>query len=235
MRLAITRVDGQLIDLRTKAASRGVEVIGLPVTHSEPVPFELPSDLQLESIDWLTFTSARGVTSFFDQLQSQHINLPATIKIAVVGDQTARALKDYRRTADFIPSSTGGKALFDELIEQHLTGGNTVVYPQARDISYEPLYMLRMLRINYVPVVCYQTASQQIVRSQVEQLTKEDYILFTAPSAIDSYQQQVGLPIAKPIAIGPTTAARMSKLGWTGYITMQKPVLDNVLEYLSWN
>jgi uroporphyrinogen-III synthase len=235
VRLAITRVDQQLGDLKSEAASRGVEVIGLPVTQSEPVPFELPSDLQLESIDWLTFTSARGVTCFFDHLKSLNVELPSTTKIAVVGDQTGRALKEYQRTADFVPSTAGGKALFDELIEQHLSGGNTVVYPQAREISYEPLYMLRMLRINYVPVVCYRTTSQQIVRSQVEQLTKEDYILFTAPSAIDSYQQQIGLPIAKPIAIGPTTAARMSKLGWTGYITMQKPVLDNVLEYLSWN
>lgn len=235
MRLAITRVDTQLVDLKNEAAGRGVEVIGLPVTHSESVAFTIPADLRFDSVDWLAFTSARGVTCFFDQLKSMSIELPSATKIAAVGDQTARALADYGQTAAFIPSNAGGQALFNELIEHHLTGGNTIVYPRAGEISFDPIYMLRMLRINYVPIVCYQTASQQITRSQVEQLTKEDYILFTAPSAIDSYQQQLGLPIAKPIAIGPTTAARMSQLGWTGYITMQKPVLDNVLEYLSWN
>ena len=65
MRLGVTRAAEQLSALSSRASLEGIELVPLPFTRSEPLPFELPSAVPFDKIDWLFFTSANGVRFFF--------------------------------------------------------------------------------------------------------------------------------------------------------------------------
>lgn len=218
--------------LRERALSKGIEVIALPITTSRSVNFSWPTRTNPETIDWVFFTSAQGVTSFFDRLSDLGIRLGQTVRYAVIGRKTAQVLESYGFGSSFEPSESYGRALFEEFAQDAARGGERVIYARAHDVNYDPADLFRELRIDYVPIVCYRTVPRPVSRKLVDQFSGGDYILFTAPSTIAAYHQQFGEPSATPIAIGRSTASAMSEYAWSGFVTMKKAEIDKVTEYL---
>lgn len=221
--------------LRDKAVSKGIEVIALPVTVSRSLAFKWPRALKPESVDWVFFTSANGVTSFFERLSALKIQLGDGTRFAVIGRRTAQTLESFGISPSFEPTESYGQTLFEEFAQNAARGGEKVIYARAQEINYDPHGLFRELRIDYVPIVCYRTVPRLVSRKLVDQFSGDDYILFTAPSAIDAYYQQFGRPTATPIAIGRSTATAMAEHGWSKFVTMKKPDIDMVMEYLPWN
>ena len=69
-------------------------------------------------------------------------------------------------------------------------------------------------QITYNELISYKSQERIISNSEVEKLTDNDYILFTAPSSVLSYKKQFGSPKAKLIAIGKTTKDAIEKNNW---------------------
>jgi len=235
LRLGVTRDDNQLTTLRERALSKGIEVIALPITVSRPLDFTWPARLQPDAVDWVFFTSAHGVTSFFERLPNLGIGLSHATRFAVIGRKTAQALESYGVNSSFEPSESYGRALFEEFAQDEAKSGERVLYARAQDVNYDPSGLFRELRVDYVPIVCYRTVPRMVSRKLVDQFSDDDYILFTAPSTISAYHQQFGKPSATPIAIGRSTASAMSEHDWSGFVTMRKAEIENVMEYLPWN
>lgn len=232
LRLGVTRPPEQLTDLCLRAAGRNVTVVPLPLIASIDELFDWPDNLPVKNVDWVVFTSAQGVTSFFRRVEQLRLSLPDRTKYAVVGAKTARALTDLDRVVDFQPSDSYGQLLFEEFVDFIATPTDTVIYARAAEVNYDPAGLFERKGLTYVPIICYRTVSQTVESGSVAQLTNDDYILFTAPSTVDAYQEQFGKPLARPIAIGRSTAAQMNEYGWSGFITMKNADIDNVLEYL---
>jgi len=235
LRLGVTREDSQLTALRRTAGAKGIDVVALPVTDSRPLPFVWPRSIQPEQIDWVFFTSAFGVTSFFERLTDLRVSLADTTRFAAIGRKTAQALESCGFSASFAPSESYGRIMFEEFAQSEARGGEKVLYARAQEVNYNPARLFRELRIDYVPIVCYRTVPRLISRSLVSQFSGDDYILFTAPSTISAYHQQFGKPTARPIAIGRSTAAAMDEHAWSEFVTMKKAEIDSVMEYLPWN
>lgn len=232
LRLAITRTSDQLTSLAERAAQRGVQVVPLPIIAIRQIPFPWPRDLKADRLDWVFFTSANGVVAFFTRLAELGIALCDRTKLAAVGKKTAVALENFGLTADFVPSDAYGQMLFEEYADNVAVKGETVVYARGAEVNFDPARLLLACGVTYVPLVCYETIGQAIEAETIAQLTGNDYILFTAPSTVDAYQEQFGKPLAKPIAIGRSTAAQMNQYGWFGFITMKRADINNILEYL---
>ncbi len=232
MRLGVTRAADQLGQLRALAGSRGVDIVPLPVTECVAVDFDWPDGLAVEAIDWLAFTSRHGADAFFKRLLSMGLQIDSRTRLAAVGQRTAEAVLQYVKSVDFLPGQAYGHALFKELLASLPNEAGIVVYPRARQIAFDPAGLFSDSQVPYYPIECYETIPRKVAPALVEELSKDDWILFTAPSAIDAYRGQFGKPVARPIAIGRTTAARMDELGWSGFITMEHPEINSVLEYL---
>ncbi|MDH4157040.1 MAG: uroporphyrinogen-III synthase [candidate division Zixibacteria bacterium] len=232
MRLGVTRAADQLGQLRALADKQGVEIVPIPVTESVAVDFDWPDGLAVESIDWLVFTSRNGVDAFFQRLQAIGLRIDSHTRLAAVGQRTAEGLLQYVNSVDFQPSQAYGHALFKELLTSLPERAGVVVYPRARQISFDPAELFSESQVPYYAIVCYETTPRKVDPTLVRKLSKDDWILFTAPSAIDAYRAQFGQPVARPIAIGRTTAACMDELGWSDFITMEHPEINRVLEYL---
>jgi len=231
-RLGVTRSKTQLTELAQEAAHRGIEVIPLPVIGTRNVPFNWPDDLMPEQVGWAVFSSAFGVSSFFNRLEELGIRLADSTQIAAVGEKTAEALQGCGFRVDHIPSESYGQILFEELAVSVVRPGQTVVYARAADVNFDPAELFAQHGIRYYSVVCYETVPQKVNTDLVQRFSDRDYILFTAPSTVRSYHEQFGPPTAKAIAIGNSTGSEMWKLGWAGFLRLSKPDINLVLEYI---
>jgi uroporphyrinogen-III synthase len=232
MRLAVTRPQERILRLRESAQARGIEVVAIPLTETEPVPFGWPGTVSRDAVDWLVFTSGTAVDTFYGRLAQLGLHVLTDARVAVVGRATAEHLERFGIACDFMASRPGAQTLFEELCEKRLQPGQTVVHPRAEKVAVEPEPILQAKDVRYIPIICYRTVPAKVDTSAVRQLTRDDFILFTAPSSVDVYHDSFGQPSALPIAIGPTTAARMNQLGWKRFITLKEARVESVLECL---
>lgn len=231
-RLGVTRESTQLIGLIRKAVEKEIEIIPLPFITTRQLQFELPDECPVENIDWLLFTSANGVHSFFSGINKMGLHLSSRTKIGVVGFKTEAALLDYDVKADFIPSEAYGINLFNELTEKENLSGKNVLYARAEQVITDPSDTFETASANYYPLICYCTDTNRLPKTKIAGFTEEDHIFFTAPSAVNAYADQFNKPKAKTIAIGHTTAEAMKKHNWHVDIILDKPDVLNVLEYI---
>ena len=230
-RLAITRPPSQLDNLVRAASDSGIEIIPLPLTTIRPIQFNIGDDT-VRRLDWLFFTSANGVRSFFDRLEELNIPLASGTQIGAVGKKTSEALADFGLKVNFVPDEPYGKKLFLEFIGKIAGGNETVLFARAKKIVYDPEYLFNLAGIRYYSTVCYETIEGVVPGGDISQLSESDFILFTAPSSVKSYHNRFGLPVARTIAIGKTTAEEMDLHNWQIFKIMDIPDVDKVLDYI---
>lgn len=235
MRLGITRDVGQLTDLKRWGKEQGVDVIALRATSLTPIPFSWPQDLALSEVDWIVFTSANAVRSFFERIDELGMSPDASTRYAVIGAKTAQALQTRGCRPGFQSPVASGQDLFTSLMEQCLVSGDTVVYVRGKDVATDPQRQFLDAGLLYYPIVCYETKAVSIDAATVKQFGESDYICFTAPSSVDSFHDQFGAPQARPVAIGETTAARMRRHGWQRSEILATPDVDSILEHIQCN
>ena len=142
------------------------------------------------------------------------------------------ALEQYGYQAQVVPVLAYGKSLFEEIAQNHLKEKESVIYVRAKKISFDPKEMFEKYNIDYNAIISYRTIRNELATDSVSSLLEKDAILFTAPSTVKAYQQQFGQPLAKPIAIGDTTATAMTEQNWDNIIIMETPDVNKVLEYI---
>lgn len=232
LRLGVTREGSQLVSLIKKAAEKNIEIIPLPLIKTESIDFNISAELGIENIDWLLFTSANGVKSFFERLKQLNLNLSEKTKIGVVGFKTEAALIDYDRKADFVPPESYGENLFGELSEKEDIKNKNIVYSRAETVVTDPSEIFKTNGANFYSIITYKTTQNLLPRTKLNDLKTTDYILFTAPSTVHSFASQFNQPISQNIAIGNTTAEAMKKENWKIDFILDKPDINRVLEYL---
>ena len=201
MRLGITREGARLTTLLKRANARGIEIVPLPVTRNNPLEFTWPSQVTPKEVDWVVFTSANGVQSFFDGLKKLKLKIENGTRYAAIGHKTAGALGKQGLTVSFTPSDAYGSILFEEFVDSAARGSETIVYARGWHVNYDPTDLFKSRGIKYIPVVCYETLPQPVEADIVDSFDADDFILFTAPSAIESYHRQFGRPVEKSSAV----------------------------------
>ncbi len=116
-RVLVTRAQHQGSELAERLRASGLEPVLIPAIElAEPSSFE-PLDkavAELESFQWIVFTSANAVTVFVGKLKGGA--LPPETKVAAIGPSTARALGAAGGTVDLIPPQAIAEALAEALL-----------------------------------------------------------------------------------------------------------------------
>jgi len=99
----------------------GAEVIVEPVIHIEPPATWEPVDQaidQIDSFDWIVFSSRNGVRHFLDRLlaRGKDVRSLAHVSIAAIGPGTGDELKAFSLRADLIPSEHRAEGLAEKLL-----------------------------------------------------------------------------------------------------------------------
>jgi len=107
-RIVLTRSRGQMQKLASKLSRLGAEVLEVPAVKGEDPDNRddvIDAMLALNSYDWLVFTSANGVTAFFEYFFRRFHDMRdlGGAKIAAVGPATATKLRELHLQVDVVP------------------------------------------------------------------------------------------------------------------------------------
>ncbi len=214
--IVVTRAAGEGAQ-RFAAALRamGAEVIEFPVIEIAPPDDFAPLDsaiAQLDSFDWLIFTSPNGVEAFVARLKTlgRESGTAFRARLAAIGPATASRLEGYGLKVDAIPGEYRAEAIIDAIGEAQIRGARFLI-PRAKVAREELPRMLAEKGAAEVLVVpAYRTVLRpgplpDALRLQID---AADLLTFTSPSTVDNFCALAGAPASRRRAavIGPITA-----------------------------
>ncbi len=220
MRILVTRPRSQADGLVDGLKAAGFDVIAFPVIEIRPIEDNAPlarALREIESYDWIVFTSANGVEVVFGRLPKP-VRLP---RVAAIGPKTAKALRARGITPEFVPEEYVAESILPGLGD---VKGKRVLLPRAEIARKALPEAIRAAGGTADEIAVYQTLP---VAPDAQGLAAihsgVDWITFTSPSTVENFIEIVrrhGLdPLHLPgdpqaACIGPITekAARAAGL-----------------------
>ncbi len=200
----VTRPGGDSDPLVQALRQRGYRVHAVPTVQTEAVVLDLRL---LASYDWVVVTSARGVDALAE--------LPAGPRFAVVGTETAKALRARGVEPAHVPATPDGADLGRTLPDVE---GKRVALVRASAADTELPDTLRRRGATVEEVTAYRTveAPPESALSLRTALTDRDLgaVVFASGSAVRGFIKLGGAAQLPAITIGPRTTARARDLGF---------------------
>ena len=225
-RVLVTRAAHQAGKLSEGLHAQGAEPVEVPVLEIRPPESFEPLDHalhQLDSYDWLIFTSANTVRALMERAAEQGIALPQSpsMKVAAVGSATADAARKAGFEVALVPDSYVGESLVRGIIEQ--AAGRRVLLARAaiaRDVIPDAL---RLAGAAVDIVDAYRNvlpeSAPELLRAALA--TPIDAATFTSSSAVTHLAEAaqragIAFPLAgiAAVSIGPITSQTLRELGW---------------------
>ncbi|WP_127795060.1 uroporphyrinogen-III synthase [Agromyces sp. LHK192] len=208
--------DGVAAALRARGAKPVIApLIDFAPTDDQPALEAALKRLAEGAFDWLTVTSATTV----DVLASYGAEIPASTKVAAVGETTAAALVAAGYRADIVPSEENSARGLLEEWEAATEGEKGLRVLALRSAIAKQILSVGLARIGHhvEAVVAYRTVGVPVAQKVVDDVRAGNVraILVTSGSVAEQVQEQLG-PIPESIlvaAIGPQTQTDAAKVG----------------------
>jgi len=224
-----TRPPGQSAELESLLMEESATLISMPTIEVRPLPLDEFSLLQMRNLDsfnWIVFTSPNGLKFFFASLfELQHnYGLPEHLKIAVVGKKTAAHLECYGTSASFINLGNTAEDFVADFYHR-VNPGDRVLFPignLARTVIEDKISKKAIC----TRILFYETLLPETVDSNILQLILEDkydMIVLTSPSSCTNLLQLISGKSdpskLRLVCIGQTTSSEVIRNGIEPLIT----------------
>jgi uroporphyrinogen III methyltransferase / synthase len=220
-RIVITRSRLQMQKFSQKLSELGADVLEIPAVKS--VAPDNKNDivdalLELNSYDWLVFTSANGVAAFFDLFFKRFHDLRdiGGAKIAAVGPRTAATLRELHLQVDAMPEEFIGRKIAEALTKHGSIENEKICLLRAEDANSDLPRALEEFGAIVDDIGVYKTVAET---EDFLGATKKfldhgaDWITFTSASTIEFFHKRFDLPKLlkqfpqmKIASIGPETS-----------------------------
>ncbi|MBA3461626.1 MAG: uroporphyrinogen-III synthase [Deltaproteobacteria bacterium] len=213
----------------------GLDVVTMPVTHTEPPrdPLALPRALEHGGHAAIVIVSARGAAALA-QARAHVTTLP---EVFAVGPATHRALAAAGITAQHPPDAIDGASLAQAMIASRELAGRRVLVPRAEDGRDDVITVLRSAGIEVVDVIAYRTvptaADDPVIAEGAQLLSTGTAAVCAvfAPSQVAALAALLG-PLAAVrvpfVAIGDTTAAVLREAGVANIAVAASPTPEGL-------
>jgi uroporphyrinogen III methyltransferase/synthase len=228
-RVLVTRTRQQASVLSRLLAEEGAEPIELPTLEIKPrfrkdELIRVTDALHEGDYDWVIFTSANAVDTFFDFLWSRCLDARnVTASVAAIGPATAEALKRWGIYVDVTPdpnryTAEGLVAAFDEQFDIR---GQTVLLPRAEGARDALIEGLTKQGAKVHEVILYVAAPPDAPEPEPLRRLRAgevDVVTFASSSAVKNLLKLLNgdtAPLKKPLiaCIGPITARTAREAG----------------------
>lgn len=226
-RIVITRRREQAGGLRAVLKKKGATVVELPTIALAPPKGWKPLDRAIRRLaryDWVMFTSANGVESFFARLKRLQGDVRPLKRadIAAIGPATAAALRKHGLRANIVPEEFRAEGLVAALKGVRWRAQRVLLARAARAREVLPRELRRRgARVDAVAV--YRTVLPKESRARARQIfgqRKPDAITFTSSSTVRNFFALLGRQRARRAlygvavaTIGPVTSRTARALG----------------------
>lgn len=229
-KIMITRAHDQSSAFAKRLKSLGADVIEFPTIEISPPSSWKKVDnaiANLESFDWIIFTSANGVNFFFQRLGKKRKNiLPPSIKVCAIGPATADQLLKRGCEVDYIPEEFIAEAILKGFEKREIKGKRILIAraKKARDVLPEGL---KRMGAEVEVVETYRTIKPKEAGRLKRVLEEEgiDVITFTSSSTVNHFLEILkGINLKRLLkdiliaCIGPITSKTARDSGLTVHI-----------------
>ncbi len=227
-RVVVTRSREQAPELVGRLVELGAEVLEVPTIKIEP-PTErrdlVDALLSLNSYDWLVFTSANGVSTFFEYFFRQFHDLRdiGGCRIAAVGPATAKKIKELHLQVDLMPDEALASSIAESFARYESIENLKICLLRAEVANRELPAALEAIGAIVDDIACYKTVPETEDRSGAAASLLEngaDWITFTSASTVEHFHARFELnrlvkqfPRLKVASIGPETSKALAALG----------------------
>jgi uroporphyrinogen III methyltransferase/synthase len=227
-RIVVTRRTEQAGSFAHRLTELGADVLEVPTicieqtTRREELVDML---LELNSYDWLVFTSTNGVTSFFELFFKRFKDMRdiGGARIAAVGPATAAKLQELHLQVDLQPEEFTGRKVA-EAFEKYETVENLKMCLLRAEAANKDLPLgLQELGAIVDDIAVYRTVPELDDHTGVTARLLEtgaDWVTFTSSSTVEHFHARFDLPKLlkqfpqlKTASIGPETTKAIQALG----------------------
>jgi uroporphyrinogen-III synthase len=212
----VTRAKVQAAELAVELERRGATAILAPAIELVRAPGggldRAVGELVAGGFDWVLFTSRAGVEAVLDKLARRgRVAGAMDVKVAAVGDGTARALRDAGVEPALVPETFTTYALSRAMPR----GSGRVLLPRADIATGELEAAVAAKGWTPVRVDAYRTRLSRRLPAPAMRALQEgrvDAITFTSASTVDGFVKMLSAasgrtrPLPKLVCIGPVTA-----------------------------
>jgi len=241
-RVLVTRAGSQAGSLERLLTERGAQSVRFSSIEIRPVRanFELDRGISdLNTYDWVAFTSVNGVEAFFRRVGEMNLDSRALggLKIGAIGPMTARALLERGITADYVPRVHTGEGFISGLTQKAVRGKRFLL-PRADIADDEITVGLKKLGATVDEIAVYRTARPRSNQAKLKELLLPghlDAITFTSSSTVTNLlaglsSAGIGQIRAKIACIGPKTAATAVKAGLKVHVLAKEQSMAGLIE-----
>ena len=259
-KILLTRPKELISEMAGRLRRMGAEVLEMPAIETVPIQpnpaledcFQKDpkgaaySQKTAGRTDWMVFTSPTGVRIFMDWFLPDHdIRDLAGIRIAAIGEGSAKKLRQYGIRCDFVPTVYDGETLGRELAQEirqereahnDIPAAVRVLIPRAAIGSRELVEELEKagdIEILDIPTYTTEYVTKSIVdaREQIEN-GEIHYAVFTSASTVRGFSavmEGADLSRIKAVCIGRQTRAAAQAQGMETRMA-EKATLDALLD-----
>jgi uroporphyrinogen III methyltransferase / synthase len=230
-RIVVTRPREQAGRLTEMLEELGATALEAPTIRIVPPEDYGPLDeacRQLDTFDWVVFTSANGVDHFMRRLQAGpgDVRDLKGVRICAIGPGTAEHVTRYGIKVDLMPSEYRAEAVFEALRQADDLSGKRILLPRANIAREWLAEELRRVGAAVTEVWAYRTVPVEGERAGEPDIYKMllerqiDAVTFTSASTVRSFAGLLGADQAADLlrgtavaSIGPVTAEAAEQLG----------------------
>jgi len=227
-RLVVTRRPEQAGSFAARLAELGAEVMEVPTIKIEPTTRReelVEMLLEINSYDWLVFTSVNGVTSFFELFFKRFHDMRdiGGARIAAVGPATAAKLKELHLQVDLQPEEFTGRKVAEAFAKYETIENLKMCLLRAEAANKDLPLGLQEMGAIVDDIAVYRTVPELEDRTGVSARLAEsgaDWITFTSSSTVEHFHARFDLPALlkkfpglKTASIGPETTKTIQALG----------------------
>jgi uroporphyrinogen III methyltransferase / synthase len=234
-RIMVTRARDQASDFVARLSELGAECVEFPTI--EVIPPSSWNEIDraignLETYQWLVFTSVNGVKYFFDRLEDsgKDVRDLKGIRIAAIGPKTADAIREKGVNADLVPEEYRAEAVV-EAFRKHRVAGSRILLPRAAEAREVLPQELERMGAAVEVVEAYRTVKPEGDKDEIRaMLVKGDIhmVTFTSSSTVNNFMEMFEgesdqllkwMEKVTVACIGPVTAKTAEQRGLSVQIT----------------
>jgi len=246
-RIVVTRRTGQAGTFAKRLAELGADVLEVPT-----IRITLPTEkdaiidclLELNAYDWLVFTSANGVTAFFDLFFKRFHDMRdiGGARIAAVGPATAAKLRELHLQVDLQPEAATAKKLAEAFAKFESVENLKMCLLRAEVANRELPEALEELGAIVDDIAIYKTVAEtEDPAGAGARLLAEgaDWLTFTSSSTVEHFHARFDLPKLlkkfpqlKIASIGPETSKTIRALKLEPAVEAKEHTTDGLIAAL---
>jgi uroporphyrinogen III methyltransferase/synthase len=246
-RVVVTRTREQASQLSKQLIELGAEVMEIPTIRIEPPSNrEALTDalLELNSYDWIVFTSPNGVTSFFELFFKAFEDMRdiGGVRIAAVGPGTAAKLRELHLKVDLMPEEYLTRKIAEAFEKFESIENLKILLARAEVVNLELPEALEEMGAIVDDIACYKTVPETEDRNGAAARLSEsgaEWITFTSSSTVENFHARFDLPKllqqfpeTRLLSIGPETSNALKTLGVTAYVEAKEHNIDGMVKTL---